>query len=224
MKPRLRIWTLIVLGLAIGLYRSGSAVEPTDNVIFSINVQDFAHPEESIATLHRIAAIHIQHQIPVELYLTTTMVDILEAKAPELFAIAKNSEFVSMSYHVRPPSPYYTIYDWIGLRDMTPEQQHATILRYETHELDLTTGKTTEKIGGYQKLKDILGYAPVVVSAQSDGPLTQTVADVFKELGARMFAVHGRPRSSNGRSSELRCFDEEMGSSSDIGRVWFDHA
>jgi len=190
---RCSLTLLLVAGGLLVAAAGLRAAEPRDCVIFSINVQDFAHPDESVATLRRIVDINTKHQAPVDFYLTTTMADVLEAKAPDLIALARTSSIVSVSYHVRPPSPHYTKFDWLGLRQMTAAQQHETILRYETHALDLTTGKTTDKVGGYQKLKDLLGYAPVAVSAQSDAELGRTANAVFKELGARMFAVHGRP-------------------------------
>ncbi len=187
--PHLGILILFALALATSVRAS----EPRECVMFSINVQDFAHPEESVTTLRRIAAIHARYQVPVDFYLTTTMADVLEAQAPDLISLLRTSDIVSGSYHVRPPSPYYTKFDWLGLRQMTAAQQHETIWSYETHGLDLATGKTTDRPGGYQKLKELLGYAPVAVSAQSDAELGSIANAVFKELGARMFAVHGRP-------------------------------
>ncbi len=169
------------------------AADLKDSVIFSINVQDFAHPDLSVATLKKLIAIHEKHQVPVDFYLTTTMADLYESKAPELIEQIKKSPFVSVSYHVRPPSPYYTKFDWLGLREMSADQQRETVLRYETHGLGLATGQPTDKPGGYQKLTRLFGYAPVVVSSQSDAELGRAVSGVFKELGARMFAVHGRP-------------------------------
>jgi hypothetical protein len=162
-------------------------------VIFSINVQDFARPELSAATLKKLIAIHEKYQVPVDFYLTGTMADLYVSQAPQLVAMIKRSPLVAVSYHVRPPLPYYTQYDWLGLRDMNPDRQRETILRYESHGLDLATGQPTEKEGGYQKLIRMFGYAPTVVSAQADAGSSRVVSEVFKELGARMFAVHGRP-------------------------------
>jgi len=181
-----------------GLMKSESArdrirSQSRDCVIFSINVQDFAHPELSVATLKRLIALHEKHRVPVDFYLTTTMADLYEANAPELIEQIRKSAFVLVSYHVRPPSPYYTQYDWLGLRDLSAEQQRETVRRYETRGLDLATGQTTDQPGGYEKLRALFGYAPVCVSSQSDAGAGRVVSSVFKELGARMFAVHGRP-------------------------------
>ncbi len=182
----LRAALLLTLALARPVWADGPA---RDYVIFSINVQDFAHPALSAATLRKLVSIHERHRVPVDFYLTTTMADVCP---PDLIAQIKTSRYVSVSYHVRPPAPYYLNYDWLGLRDMTAEQLRATILRYETHGLDLATGQTTPTHGGYGKLKELLGYAPVVVAPQSGMEAGRTVAAVFRELGARMFALHGR--------------------------------
>ena len=139
-----------------------------DCVIFSINVQDFARPDRSVATLQRLIVLHEKHRVPVDFYLTTTMADLYAAQAPELIEQIKKSPFVSISYHVRPPSPYYTKFDWLGLRELRADQQWETIRRYETHGLDLATGQTTAQPGGYEKLRSLFGYAPVCVSAQAD--------------------------------------------------------
>ncbi|MSU56752.1 MAG: hypothetical protein EXS35_00970, partial [Pedosphaera sp.] len=47
--------TLLAVGcIALAFATSLGAAEPRDCVIFSTNVQDFAHPEENVATLRRI--------------------------------------------------------------------------------------------------------------------------------------------------------------------------
>jgi len=41
-------------------------------------------------------------------------------------------------------------YDWLGLRNMSADELHQTVLRYETHAVDPVTGQTTDAPGGYQ--------------------------------------------------------------------------
>ena len=165
----------------------------SDYGIFSINVQDFSYPEKSIATVNRILDIHEKHGIPVDIYLTTTMIDLFEQLSPALVERLRTSPVVAVSYHVRPPKPYYTNFDWAGLGSKSAAEQFSIIRNYETHGLDLTTGLPTTASGGYQKLKDLLGYAPWAASAQADGGLAQQAALVFKELGGRFRVIHGRP-------------------------------
>jgi hypothetical protein len=175
------------------LVPNSAAQAATENyLVFSINVQDFAYPEQSIATVRRLLDIHERYSIPVDFYLTTTMTDLYEEQAPDLIPRLLSSPVASVSYHVRPPNPYYTGFDWLGLAGMSYSQQYTTIMNYETHGLDLATGQTTGEPGGYQKLKDKLGYAPWVAAKQSDAAVGQAVSDVFKTLGAKFFVVHGR--------------------------------
>ncbi|NDD65392.1 MAG: hypothetical protein EBZ36_15670, partial [Acidobacteria bacterium] len=184
-----------VTAVTISLTQSGLTPVPvatSDYGIFSINVQDFSYPEKSVATVNRILDIHEKHGIPVDIYLTTTMIDLFEQLSPALLQRLKTSPVVSVSYHVRPPKPYYTKFDWAGLGSKSTTEQYDTIMNYETHGLDLTTGLPTAASGGYQKLKDLLGYAPWAASAQADGGLAQQAALVFKDLGGRFRVIHGR--------------------------------
>jgi hypothetical protein len=181
--------------LTISLTQAGATPTPTTNSdygIFSINVQDFSYPEKSVATVNRILDIHEKYGIPVDLYLTTTMIDLFEQLSPALVQRLKTSPVASVSYHVRPPKPYYTKFDWAGLGSKSTSEQYSTIMNYETHGLDLTTGLPTAASGGYQKLKDVLGYAPWAASAQADGGLAQQAALVFKDLGGRFRVIHGK--------------------------------
>ncbi len=159
--------------------------------IFSINVQDYAHPELSAATLRRIVSLHEQYQVPVDIYLTSTMVEIYQQRAPDLIDLLRDSEVVAVSYHVRPPKPYALEYDWSGISQASFQQQYETILDYETHGLDLRSGLPTDAPGGYQALSQLLGYPPYVASALN--PLLEDViTSVFKDLGARFSVAHGR--------------------------------
>lgn len=166
--------------------------ESQDYITFSINTQDFAYPEQSIATLDKIITLHEEYQIPVDIYLTTTMVDIYQDQAPDLLERLKTSPVVAVSYHIRPPKPYYQNYDWRNLSQMTPEEQYELIMEYETHSLNLASGEPTSNSGGYQGLADYLGYSPYVASALPDVKLSASVYGVFEDLGAAFTLIHGR--------------------------------
>lgn len=162
-----------------------------DYVIFSINVQDYAHPELSASTVRRIIQLHEQYQVPVDIYLTSTMVDIYRQRAPDLIELLRESAFVAVSYHIRPPKPYALQYDWSGLSQESPDQQYEIILDYESHGLDLRSGLPTDEPGGYQALSQLLGYPPYVASALNP-VLEQVIHDVFRDLGAQFSVMHGR--------------------------------
>lgn len=180
--------------------KAAAQQQPSDYAIFSINVQDFSYPDRSIATVNHILDIHERYNIPVDFYLTTTMTDLFEQMSPALLQRLKTSPVASVSYHVRPPKPYHNNYDWAGLGAKSADEQYNTILNYETHGLDLTTGQPTTANGGYKKLSEVMGYNPWAASAQSDASVGNRAALVFKDLGGRFRVVHGRPSNLGDRA------------------------
>lgn len=194
--------SLIILVFSVAYsYGPENSLTPSDThiaenatgvyITFSINTQDFSYPEKSIATLNNIITLHEEYQIPVDIYLTT-MVDVYAAEAPDLLERLRTSPMVAVSYHVRPPKPYYQNYDWRNLSQMTPEEQYDLIMEYETHGLNLASGEPTSNPGGYQGLADFLGYSPYVASTLPDPALSASVYGVFKDLGAAFTLIHGR--------------------------------
>ncbi len=164
----------------------------SDYAIFSINVQDFSYPEQSAAVLERIITLHETNNVPVDIYLTDIVAKIYAEQFPQLLERLKTSPVVAVSYHYRPPRPYATNYDWLGLRNMSEEERYQSVLRYETHELDPVTGQTTDAPGGYQYLATLIGYPPYAASStSSDADIESTVMRVFKELGAQMTLTRG---------------------------------
>ncbi len=163
-----------------------------DFVTFSINTQDFAYPELSAATLGRILELHERLQVPVDVFLTTWIVDLYERDFPQLLGRLTNSPMVALSYHTRPPLPYRTGFDWQSLSSRTAAEVTALVQNYETHGLDLTTGQPTAAPGGYTKLAALAGYAPFIVGAESDAGIAEAVTGVFRDYGARFQVNHGR--------------------------------
>ncbi len=172
-----------------------------DYAIFSINVQDFAYPDKSAATVSRILALHEKYNVPVDFYLTTTILDWYESHAPDLLNKLKTSPLAGLAYHVRPPAPYYTDYDWLGLGKKSATEQFNTIMNYETHGLDLASGQPTTKAGGYKKLSDLTGGNALIASLQTDAAFAESSASVFKTLGAKFIVSHsGAPNLGDQRS------------------------
>ncbi len=137
-------------------------------VIFALNVHDFAYPEVSAATVARVLDIHERHGIPLDVFLTTTVVSIWEASHADLLSRLRAHRLATVCYHIRPPLPYYRGFDWLGMQGMTAAAQAATVLRYETHAVDLVTGETTAERGGYTHLAELLGTPPIIVGALCD--------------------------------------------------------
>lgn len=163
-----------------------------DYAIFSINIQDFSHPAESAALLNRILDLHEETGVPVDIYLTDVMARIYAEQFPALVERLRTSPVAAVSYHDRAPRPYVNNYDWLGLENMSAQQQYETVMRYETHAVDPVTGQTTDAAGGYQYVAGLIGYPPYAASSLTSGTLDQAVTRVFRELGARLTVVHGR--------------------------------
>lgn len=161
--------------------------------LFIINTHDWVLPNYSIETLNRIIDIHEVYEIPVNIYLTDPMVQTYTKDAPDLMDRLKNSSYVVVSYHTRAPAPYYADFDFLGLHELSDEEIYDKIMEYETHALDLRTGLPTEKKGGYAYLKEILDYAPPSTGVGSVYKNVTTQAlNVYKELGATFYVVHGK--------------------------------
>ena len=161
-------------------------------VSFILNVHDWTSPDKSIATVGRVIDTHEKYHVPVDIYLDDPVVQMYASKAPDLLARLASSKDVAVSYHLRPPYPYYFGFDWRGLDAMTPTDLAALLTDYETHAIDLTTGAPTSAPGGYQYLKDRIGYAPYTVSGAIGGDAAEAVEKIYKGMGAQMTLLHGR--------------------------------
>lgn len=163
----------------------------TEYLTFSINVQDFAYPELSIATVRRVMTLHETYKVPVDIYLTEHMIDIYEQQAPDILEKMRSSPYVAGQYHIRPPKPYYNNYDWAGLTNLSAADQYQQIYHYESHGIDLATGQPTSASGGLAKLANVLGNAAFIGSFSADDRFGTTVNQVFYDLGAKMTVRHG---------------------------------
>jgi hypothetical protein len=159
----------------------------------SLNTQDFAYPDLSAALVSRVLDLHDTLDVPLDVYLTTTMVDVFESGWPDVLERLRLSRVATACYHDRPPMPYHTGYDWLGVSRMSSAEQYDLIEQYETHGLDLATGRPTEAEGGYAKLTRLMGAPPRAVGILADGATLQASADtVFRDMGATFGVVHGR--------------------------------
>lgn len=171
-------------------------------VTFSINVQDFSYPELSAATVTRIVDLHERYRVPVDIYLSDTMLDLYQSGYASLMARLVASPYVRLNYHIRPPKPYYLNYDWAGLGAMSAEARQSTIVRYESSVVDGTTGQPTARPGGYQQLMTLPNAYPGITAAfQVDEPLLDAAAAAFRSLGATWSLAHGVGVLNLGESS-----------------------
>ena len=173
---------------------------PADTLTFSLNVQDFSYPDRSADVIDRAITLHESVGVPVDVFLTTTMVDLYQSNYPALLNRLITSPIVALNYHTRPPLPYRTGYDWLGLTNMTSNAVFSVVTDYETHGLDLVTGTSTTNSGGYAKLKSLAGYAPFMVGIASDTQINGPVQTAFNRLGARINVVHGSAKNLTNRT------------------------
>jgi len=158
---------------------------------FVINTHDWVLPEQSAATLNRIIDLHEKYQIPVDIFLDDQIVQVYQEQYPELLLRLKTSPVVAVSYHLRPPTPYHWDWDWLGLVEMDDETLYDTIKSYEEHRIDLVTGLSTDASGGYQFLKDLMGYPPFIVSGiETTRNIHQTACKIWLEKGAIFSLKH----------------------------------
>ena len=154
-------------------------------VTFTLNTQDFAYPEKSAEILERVLDLHEQLAVPLDVYLTTTMVDEYVDHHAVLFARLKASPVATVNYHIRPPVPYHNLaYDLVGVGEQTGQTQYDTIKKYESYGLDLVTGKSTTLLGSFAKIVDALGQAPLSVGAAASAGTGRALHQVFKDMGA----------------------------------------
>lgn len=166
------------------------AAVPQTYVTFNLNTHDWVFPEDSAASVNKVIDIHEKYKIPVDIYLTDPMVQLYVRSYPDLIERLKTSPYVAVSYHTRPPSPYATSFDFLGLQDMSAQDRYDTIYNYETHAIDLSTGQATSAPGGYAYLKELMGYPPYVAVALSTAPIDAAADKVWKSLGARFTLTH----------------------------------
>jgi hypothetical protein len=186
-------------------------IQKTIYTTFVINVHDWTEPEESIATLNRIIDLNEKYEMPVDFYLTDGMVQLYAKEAPDLIARLATSPYVAVSYHLRPPTPYYANFhdEWFdGLSNADLKTQ---LQAYEEHATDLATGKPTDAPGGYTYLKQLLGYPPyVVVQSYGSDKISKTLASIYKEMGAVFTLRHGTATALGVKANGLYLRPEDL--------------
>ncbi|MFA5855635.1 MAG: hypothetical protein WC846_05190 [Candidatus Gracilibacteria bacterium] len=175
-------------------YRDGitadSTLDKTVYTDFVINVHDWTNPQKSTETLNKIIDLHEEYRVPVDIFLDDQITQFYVDESPELLDRLKTSKYVAVSYHLRPPYPYYWGYDWYGLTNLNKTELTELILNYEEHKIDLLTGKPTDEPGGYQYLKDLMGYAPYTAVVMGNPEVLPILAKIYKDKGALITLTH----------------------------------
>lgn len=159
----------------------GSDITEKPVLSFSIVTQEFWYTRESIDTINRIIDIHEQNSVPIDVIVDDASMQLYAQHAPEVINRLKNSGVVAVSYHIRAPRPYFQRFDFAGLSDLSDDGLYDALTKYEEYAVDLETGETTEAPGGFQFVKDSLGYPPVMSGLNTDLQFTSTLAQVYKD-------------------------------------------
>jgi|GEM_PF-3600280 hypothetical protein len=182
---------------------------PPITVMFHLNVQEYGWQAESAAIIEKALDLHETLNIPVEVSLTTWMVDLYAKDHSTLLQRLFDSPVVSMGYHLRPPKPYHKAMvnksgvDWFGLGEMTETEQYEALKNYESKSMDLKTGEPTSDIGGFVKLTQLYGRAPYSAGISTHTSF-QTIADtVFAELGLTFVISHSGASTLGKKRNDL---------------------
>ena len=177
--------------------------EPQTYTIFSMNVHDWVFVENSIETLHKVIDIHEKYQVPVDIYLTDPTYQLYLELDESLMDRFKTSEMVAISYHVRPPAIFYPDFKEKLVENLSDEEKYDLMLDHEENRLDLVTGEPGDEPGGYQYLKELMGYPPLTVGLVTGKLIGDAASQVYTEKGAIFAVVHGRESILGDMSNDL---------------------
>lgn len=156
-----------------------------------INIHDFRHPKESAELLNKLIDLYEKYNVKGDFYLTAPSLKAYEQHTPQFIEKLKNSKYIDISYHVRPPHAAYRDFGF-SLEGLNPNKIKSTLEDYENYELDMATGKLNyDKLGGYSYVKSILGAIPVAVASPAENQEIKTIHyQVFKEMGAKVVVAY----------------------------------
>ena len=157
---------------------------------FAVNCHDWVHPDESADTILKLIGIFRGAGVKGDFYFTAPLLEVYAAKRPDVLTALQTSG-MTVSYHIRPPSPLYAGFNEspLKLRDAALAQAARD---NETYRLDLRTGRLDKsRPGGYTYAARILGRPPVVVSPQCGSlRIRNAVEKVYYEMGAKMVVLY----------------------------------
>ncbi len=192
--------TLLLIIVGAMIFTSGcSLIEhkvsevPEDGayLLFALNIHDWAFLDRSAEAVEYVLDVHEEYEVPIEIFITDAVLQKYLDEAPELIEKLRYSDYATVSYHNRPPYPYYNNFDWYGLDELTSEEKYALYYEYETHTIDLETGEPSEEPGGFGYFEEVFGYAPRIVGISDRLTAGVELSDVYRDLGVQMGVQHG---------------------------------
>lgn len=180
------------------------------NVLFTLNTQEFIFSEQSIETVNHVIDIHEQYNVPVDIYLDDVILQTYLREAPELIERLKSSPLVSVSYHARPPIPFYYEYDWLGLDSYSTEELKDLIEQYGSHAIDPATGETLETPGGFTYFEEVFGYPPPAAATPTSSTVGKLMQDFFSSNGSTFLVDNGKDYSWGERKAGMLVRPEDV--------------
>jgi hypothetical protein len=145
--------------------------------------------------------IHEKYGVPVDIYVDDPIFQKYMEDYPGVVEKLKTSPVVVVSYHIRPPMPAYYQFDIFDLDSKSEDELYAFLKPYEENRTNLSTALVDPAPGGYQYVKDTIGYAPVAISFIMDTPEEKMVMGrIYKEKGALLGVTHDNSRTSFGEN------------------------
>lgn len=176
---------------------------PRGRITFVVNAHDWGRAEASAATITRVVDIYRRHGVHGDFYLTAPVVEAWSRARPDAISALKSGG-MTVSYHYRPPHPGYNGFDE-RLRGLDDAALRATLRDYETYRLDMATGGLQkDRPGGYTYVKEVMGTAPVAVSALGNPRVKRTLLDIYREMGAKMTMEYHETGTKADRPFEWR--------------------
>ena len=161
---------------------SQASKKPQGYITFVVNTHDWGRVDKSADTVLRLIDLFTRQRVRGDFYLTAPVVEAYARSRPDVLARLRDSG-MTISYHFRPPHPAYSGFD-ASLRGLDEAALRATLQDYETFRLDLAAGGLDRsRPGGYAYVKQMLGTAPVTVSALSNPRAKTALLDIYREHG-----------------------------------------
>lgn len=169
---------------------------------FSMVAQEFYYEQESVDTINRIIDIHEKYNVPIDIILDDPSLQVYLNNAPEVVERLKNSSVVAVSYHFRPPYPFYNNFDFRNLAAESDATKESVIREYFEQSIDLTTGMPTDQPGSYAYMKEQLGYAPIMGGMITESAFAPTLLKLYAEYGTQMIVQHEADEIAFGEKRE----------------------
>jgi hypothetical protein len=172
-------------------------------ITFVVNTHDWGRAESSASTVTRLIDFYRRHGVRSDFYLTAPVLEAWQRARPEVIAALKSAG-MTVSYHFRPPHPGYNGFDG-RLQGLDDTALRATLRDYETYRLDLATGGIQrDSPGGYAYVKQVMGTAPVAVSALGSPRVKSALLAIYRDMGAKMTMEYHESGTNPERPFEWR--------------------